>query len=262
MTRLAPVHPALQERSRRTLDRLLDAAETMLAEHGLDGATVPAIAKRAGLSVGVVYRRFPDKDALLRGVYERFFDRSYETSRNGLAQAKASNLSTPRLLSAIVKGMVRGYSLKRDVVRALLLYWLTHPDPRFRRLARSHNQRTMALIDELFAPRYAEIEHPEARQALRLALFTVAGISELLVLDESDDDFPFAQEPDRLASEFARLCLRYLGFDETEIGAAPPRAGRARRTTRAAAATSAATKRASGRSPRPRRRPTPKARRA
>src|SRR5260221_3016165 len=64
-----------QARSRLTVHRLLSAAEALLAHGGLDAATVPAIASAAGVSVGVVYRRFPDKDNLLRAVYDRFFER-------------------------------------------------------------------------------------------------------------------------------------------------------------------------------------------
>src|SRR3954468_14366097 len=70
--------PPKQQRSLETLNRLLDAAERVLEEEGLDAATVPVIAKRAGVSVGVVYRRFPNKDALIRGVYERFLWRINE----------------------------------------------------------------------------------------------------------------------------------------------------------------------------------------
>ncbi|MEA2761171.1 MAG: hypothetical protein QOD47_455, partial [Gemmatimonadaceae bacterium] len=47
--------PTYQERGRNTLQRLLDAAEQTLEADGLEGATVPAIAGRAGMSVGNVY---------------------------------------------------------------------------------------------------------------------------------------------------------------------------------------------------------------
>jgi len=49
---------------------------------GAEAATVPAIAERAGASVGAVYRRFPDKDALLRAVCERFLERIETPSKN------------------------------------------------------------------------------------------------------------------------------------------------------------------------------------
>lgn len=47
------------------------AAQSHQPQHGaekdgLEGATIPHIAARAGLTPGAVYRRFPDKDALLR----------------------------------------------------------------------------------------------------------------------------------------------------------------------------------------------------
>ena len=80
--------PAKQARSRLTVHRLLSAAEALLEHGGLEAATVPAIAETAGVSVGVVYRRFPDKDALLRAVYERFF--SIYGERNGARRAQSS----------------------------------------------------------------------------------------------------------------------------------------------------------------------------
>src|SRR3954469_22007382 len=69
-----------QERSRETASRLLEAAENVLEKRGLKGASVPAIARRAGVSPASIYRRFVDKDGLLREVFERFFERSIETN--------------------------------------------------------------------------------------------------------------------------------------------------------------------------------------
>ena len=39
-----------------------------LYEHWNEGATMPRVAARAGLSPGSVYRRFSNKDALMRAV--------------------------------------------------------------------------------------------------------------------------------------------------------------------------------------------------
>jgi len=54
------------ERNRR---RILEAAEEVFAERGL-GAGLDQIAEHAGLGVGTVYRRFPDKDALIDELFE------------------------------------------------------------------------------------------------------------------------------------------------------------------------------------------------
>src|SRR5688572_22216986 len=65
--------PPQQNRSQETLDRILDAAEQVLAEKSFGEATLAEIMERAGVTVGAFYRRYPDKAALLRHLDERFF---------------------------------------------------------------------------------------------------------------------------------------------------------------------------------------------
>ena len=59
--RRAPV----QERSRQTVTRILDAAAAIADEHGVDAATTRAIADRAGVSYPSLYRFFADREAIL-----------------------------------------------------------------------------------------------------------------------------------------------------------------------------------------------------
>ena len=91
------------------LERLLNAAERMLDFVGLEGATVPAIAAGAGVSVGNVYKRFPDKDALLRAVYERFFTEQLAANQFALDPAKWADTPTIELVATLVAGMVEDY---------------------------------------------------------------------------------------------------------------------------------------------------------
>src|SRR5438094_10457784 len=74
------VRPPQQERSRQTLDRLLDAAEAIIAERGVDGANVADVATRAGSSIGAFYARFHDKEGLLRTLFERFGEQAEATA--------------------------------------------------------------------------------------------------------------------------------------------------------------------------------------
>jgi len=64
--------PVRQARSQATRERLLAAAEKVFADKGYDGAKLSDIAEEAGVSVGAVYFRFKDKDALFLGVAETF----------------------------------------------------------------------------------------------------------------------------------------------------------------------------------------------
>jgi AcrR family transcriptional regulator len=57
--------PRRQQRSLRTERRLAEAVIGVLSDGGLDRCTVPAVAQRAGVAVGTVYRRYADKDAMV-----------------------------------------------------------------------------------------------------------------------------------------------------------------------------------------------------
>lgn len=65
--RRAPV----QERSRQTVNRILDAAAEIADELGADAVTTRAVADRAGVSYPSLYRFFPDREAILEELLER-----------------------------------------------------------------------------------------------------------------------------------------------------------------------------------------------
>ena len=52
----------------RNYDRLVAAGREAFAEHGTD-TSLEEIAKRAGVGIGTLYRRFPSRTALLEAVY-------------------------------------------------------------------------------------------------------------------------------------------------------------------------------------------------
>jgi len=210
-----PVLGAKQARSRRTLDRLLDAAEQVLAERGLERATVPAIARQAGLSVGVVYRRFRDKDALLRAVHERFFARVTEANRSALDPDRWDGVPARTVATAVVRGIVRGHREYRGLLRSLLLYAETHPDPAFRRLAAAQSAEAFGggQLGGLLLARRGELAHADPENATGFGLLVVASTLRGLLFAETDMLGPYAGDDAVLARELTRLCTRYLGID-------------------------------------------------
>src|ERR1700761_6371111 len=91
--------PATQARSRATRERLLEAAETVFAAKGYNGAKISDIAEEAGCSVGSVYFRFKDKDALFFAIAETFI----EDARNGVGKLFAAEGIA---LEAVVRAFV------------------------------------------------------------------------------------------------------------------------------------------------------------
>jgi AcrR family transcriptional regulator len=66
--------------ARRNYDLLVAAAREAFAEHGTD-TSLEEIARRAGVGIGTLYRRFPNRTALLEAVYvdeiQSVCDRAY-----------------------------------------------------------------------------------------------------------------------------------------------------------------------------------------
>lgn len=66
-----------QERSRRSYQALLDAAETLFTSQGYDAVGTPEIAEKAGVSVGTFYRYFEDKHEVYLEIMRRDLASAY-----------------------------------------------------------------------------------------------------------------------------------------------------------------------------------------
>jgi AcrR family transcriptional regulator len=69
VTLATPEPRALRADAERNRARILRAAAEVFASDGLD-ATLHDVARHAGVGVGTVYRRFPDKQALIEAIFE------------------------------------------------------------------------------------------------------------------------------------------------------------------------------------------------
>ena len=54
-----------------TIDRVVDAAEAIIAAHGEHGLRIEEVAERSGVSVGSIYYHFEDREGLVKAVLHR-----------------------------------------------------------------------------------------------------------------------------------------------------------------------------------------------
>ena len=76
---------SLRRDARENRDRILAAARAAFAAEGVD-VPVEAIAERAGVGMGTLYRRFPTKHDLVQAVIEESLDRFVVAAEEGLAE--------------------------------------------------------------------------------------------------------------------------------------------------------------------------------
>ncbi|MDA9436352.1 TetR/AcrR family transcriptional regulator [Bradyrhizobium sp. CCBAU 51627] len=69
--RTTPRKNASQERSRATVDALIEATARILVREGFEKTSTNRIAEVAGVSVGSLYQYFPSKEALVAAVIDR-----------------------------------------------------------------------------------------------------------------------------------------------------------------------------------------------
>src|ERR1700728_5125884 len=70
---VAGERPPLRRDAERNRQRILAAAADVFTERGLD-ATLDEVAKAAGVGIGTVYRRFPDKETLVSELFRERID--------------------------------------------------------------------------------------------------------------------------------------------------------------------------------------------
>jgi AcrR family transcriptional regulator len=90
-----------QPRSQKRVDLILDTAAELFAEVGYESTTTNAIAERAGVSIGSLYRYFPDKETILRAWANRYSEQICALYDQAFAD-DASALPLPALLDRLV----------------------------------------------------------------------------------------------------------------------------------------------------------------
>lgn len=202
------VHAPRQERSQKTLEKLLDAAEELIREGGLDAVTVPAVVARAESSVGSFYARFPDKGALLETLHERACNQTIWTFERALEPSLWEGRSLESIIAAMVAFSVRTFGSRRSIMTAFHRA-LGHEPVYAERRARN-GVELAKLVTTLFEQHRARIGHPSFDDAIPMALrvltatleqrngFVASGVAEVDVPDEV------------LERELVRMILAYL----------------------------------------------------
>jgi AcrR family transcriptional regulator len=116
--------PKVQERLDAQRETIVAAATRQLAEHGYGGCSVAAVAERAGVAVGSVYRHFPTKAELVVHVFRQVVTREVDAVR---AASAAPGAPAERVLAVFetfaqraLKAPRQAYALLAEPVDALI----------------------------------------------------------------------------------------------------------------------------------------------
>jgi AcrR family transcriptional regulator len=205
-----------QARSRESLRKLLKAAAEVLGQHGLEGTTIPRIAQHAGLTPGAIYRRFPDKDALLETVIIGILERQDERLRTMLTPAMARQIPLAVFAEQFINSTLLSYRANAGLLRALRQFAQGRDHTAFYKKVTRLEMRTYQYLAELFLVHRKEIKHPDPQMAVSFALMVLTStLVELIVVDHDLKNWQavIPKDDQSLKRELLRSFLRYLGIE-------------------------------------------------
>jgi AcrR family transcriptional regulator len=146
----SPTRKAQAEETRRRILRSL--VELLMDEHPAT-VSIPQVAKRAGVSVRIVYHYFPSKDALFDAVIDEV--QQLVTPPDGYTDAAPA---TPEQLAAGLPAGFEFLALNRAVFRAVSMSELSD------RLAQRRSSERLGRIDAALAPLSERLDADELRK--------------------------------------------------------------------------------------------------
>jgi AcrR family transcriptional regulator len=197
-----------QDRSRMTVEAILEATTHILTEEGYDKANTNRIAERAGISIGSLYQYFPNKESLMAALMEQHSNEIAE-----LVESKLTNLFDAPLEIAIpelVKAVIAAHAinprlhqvLNEEIPRSERLQQMQKAEKRITEMLRVYLMRWSNSSYERLCQRI----HP---QNIEMTIFilsrTVESLCHSAVIEHPD----FVNNP-QFEQEVAKLLLLYL----------------------------------------------------
>lgn len=198
-----PRKRATQQRSRATVDVLIEATARILVREGFEKASTNRIAEVAGVSIGSLYQYFPGKDALVAAVIDLHNQRISRIVRAAFAEAALLPFASG--IHRIVAAAVEAHRVDPNLHRVL-----AEQMPRMDRLehAEAFNREAQTLFRGYLEEHRDDMRAPNLDLAAFVCGSAIEALSHNAVLHHSEafDD----THMEILIDETTRLVLGYL----------------------------------------------------
>jgi AcrR family transcriptional regulator len=189
-----------QERSKITVEAILEATTHILTEEGYEKVNTNRIAERAGISIGSLYQYFPNKESLMAALIEQHSNEMVELAETKLNRLFDSPLEIviPELIRAIIAA---------HAINPKLHQVLSEEVPRLGKSAQMQQaDERIAKIVRSYLDRWSDSIQP---QNLDMTVFilcrTVDALSHAAVIE-----YPNFVKDSQFEREVSNLLLSYL----------------------------------------------------
>lgn len=193
-----------QERARKTVVKILTAAQEILENEGEYKFTTTHIAKTAHVGVGTLYDYFPDREAIARALLDDIASREaaqIDESLTKLAEVKSFKTLAQELVSLV-------YGLYRDHAKLYDALWEIAKGSHAA-YERPGERKIVDAVSRILFARRKELGHKV--EDPQLVAFVVVYMIEGLCSRLNHEDFAPGDHSTREA-EVQRAVLQYLGI--------------------------------------------------
>ncbi len=199
-----------EQRSRRTREKLADAAIDCLVETGYRGTSFVEVCRRAGLTRGAAHHHYRDLPALLLDAMRRLNDRLIDRVRPALRDAA----SIEKRIDAGIDVLWNVFTARE--FKAVVEIWVAQShDPALSRRIRHEMDRYSENLSEGFARGFPELmdDANDALLMMRFAFLVVLGLGFMNATVDPRGDDP---ERERMLSLLKSVVQREVSILRTQ----------------------------------------------
>lgn len=176
-----PRKHATQERSRATVDALIEATAHILVREGFDRASTNRIAEEAGVSIGSLYQYYPSKEALVAAVIDRHNQEIMEVVRDALAEVASQPIE--KAVRKLVTVAIEAHRIDPKLHRVL-----AEQIPRTGRLenVEAFNREAYTLVRAYLEDHRDEIRRVDLGLAAFVCVASIEALTHTAVLHRPD----------------------------------------------------------------------------
>jgi AcrR family transcriptional regulator len=194
-----PRREPIQKRSRERVERMLAVASALIAEKGSDALRMGEVAEKAGVSIGSLYQFFPDKNAIIRALADRYQKESETCISEALAEVK-DRKGLEKAFSELVD-IYYGIFLAEPVMRDI---WSgTQADKALRELELAHSRANAGMLLAVLR-RLRPDEDPDLLETSAFLIWQLGEATMRLAVSVD------RTEGDRLVTAYKRMALSEL----------------------------------------------------
>lgn len=188
-----------QERGKRRVALILDAAEEVFAASGYEAATNTEIAGRAGASIGSLYQFFPNKEAILDAVAARYL-RRLGALYDGWLSAEAARRPLGELFGRLLRSLVE-FDAENPAFGTL--FYGSETSGKLASAAEDLRSEGVRRLGAVFAVRAPGLEEGRRGLYAEIANDAIRGLFPLATCSEQE-------KRDRVLAEIEALLVAYL----------------------------------------------------